>query len=640
MSEQKKIMKNKAWRAAVTAAFICGITCLSAVFVSAVSDHDDIVFVAGNPDLYPIEYYDSSSEQYCGLMPEIYEILSENTGYTFTYINKGSANEQERMAKNGQAEMISAHWDGDIDSQYLKEPQLILTMNGEDREKNVNIAFSEIASEKLISDISQALNEISANRKLSLLSSHTSKIGSNSNYVVWIYLLSGVVFVLLVTGTVVFACMIKKHKSNQENHMIDARYGIGNDQYYVYCFDTLISDKSKNLYYLAYIAFDEAKINQQYGGDESNHIQRYVSDFLNTKTGPVDYLALVSEGIFAFLYQASNQAEADERIRTIMEELELYLCQFKCEYAGLFHAGVCVMAENPGCTAETAFYNAKQGYLHVLGGKTKYAFSTKKIIEETHRHERLRQQIVQAIKDGEFQIYLHYIVDRTGSIFGAEAVSRWQHPREGLLLPSEYIKMMTESDMVTMHDFYIFEKVCSQLEEWKNSGHAELCMSCNFTRYSITNSDFADRLKDVLDRYAFRRSNLIIEVTEDSLSYNTKDLHENIQKCREFGMRIALDDIGSGYSSLSDLYHYPIDFVKVERDIILHSDTERGNRLLQGLIQLSHSMKMEVLCEGVETEAQNKMVLDAGCDYIQGFYYSRVLPQKEAKKFLSNYNKQ
>ena len=97
---------------------------------------------------------------------------------------------------------------------------------------------------------------------------------------------------------------------------------------------------------------------------------------------------------------------------------------------------------------------------------------------------------------------------------------------------------------------------------------------------------------------------------------------------------IALDDIGSGYTSLSDLYSYPIDLVKVERDIVLNAETRRGKMLLDGLVRLAHSMNIMVLCEGVETEAQKQTVHSAECDLVQGYYYSRVLPLKEAEKFL------
>lgn len=628
-------MRNKARRALFAVVFACALLLSSGHALAA--GGGQTIFVAGNPELYPIEYYDPSAEQYCGLMPQLYEILSERTGYTFTYIEAGRANGQERMAKNDQAEVISAYWDGEIDPQYLRSPQLILTMDRGNGTERVNLAFSEIASEQLIAEVAEALSGISADQRLALLASHAMQVTPNHHYVTWIWILSAAVVLFLAAIVVTLVWIGKKHRSDQKNNMIDERYGIGNDRYYVHCFDELISDKSKSLYYLAYIAFDEADFVQRYGGGESKNIHRYAAEFLNRKISAVDYLALVSEGVFALLYQDSARTAAEEHIRTLMEELGDYLGDFRMEYAGLFHAGVCMLEENPGYTSEAALYNAKQGYLHAVERGAGYAFSTKGIIEENRQKERLNQQVVKAIQNGEFQIYLQYIVDRNGRIFGAEAVSRWHHPQEGVLYPSKYIQMINQSDTMTMHDFYIFEQVCRQLEEWGKAGRGELCISCNFTRYSITNTDFTDRLKEILDRYEFRRNHLFIELTEDSLSCDMAALKRNVETCKTFGIRIALDDIGSGYSSLSDLSNFPFDLVKVERDIVIHADTQRGGMLLQGLIQLSHSMKLQVLCEGVETAEQNKTVLDAGCDLIQGFYYSRVLPRKEAKRFLESY---
>ena len=104
------------------------------------------------------------------------------------------------------------------------------------------------------------------------------------------------------------------------------------------------------------------------------------------------------------------------------------------------------------------------------------------------------------------------------------------------------------------------------------------------------------------------------------------------------GILIALDDIGSGYSALTDLYNYPIDYIKIERNILLHTRDRKGERLLDGLICLSHNMHTKVVCEGIETEEQLKIIRKTCCDYIQGFYYSRPLPVKEFEKFLVQQN--
>ena len=116
---------------------------------------------------------------------------------------------------------------------------------------------------------------------------------------------------------------------------------------------------------------------------------------------------------------------------------------------------------------------------------------------------------------------------------------------------------------------------------------------------------------------------------------NTPVAYSNVLACKQMGCQIALDDLGNGYSSLQDLCDYPIDMIKIDRHIMLKSTTPRGNALLQELTKLGHDLDMKVLCEGVETETEKRRVWEAGCDYIQGFYYSRVLPGEEADLFYT-----
>jgi EAL domain-containing protein (putative c-di-GMP-specific phosphodiesterase class I) len=142
-----------------------------------------------------------------------------------------------------------------------------------------------------------------------------------------------------------------------------------------------------------------------------------------------------------------------------------------------------------------------------------------------------------------------------------------------------------------------------------------------------------EEFNKVLGKYQFSHSCLIIELTEDSLMDNTTVAYRNILECKKMGCKIALDDLGSGYSSLQDLCDYPIDIIKIDRHILLKSTTQKGNALLQGLITLGHDLDMKVLCEGVESETEKQRVCAAGCDYIQGFYYSRALPRDEADLF-------
>ena len=169
-------------------------------------------------------------------------------------------------------------------------------------------------------------------------------------------------------------------------------------------------------------------------------------------------------------------------------------------------------------------------------------------------------------------------------------------------------------------------------------GHpcGKLFLTCNFTRVSISQEDFAERIGEIAGRYRFDHDRLIIEITEDSLIQNGEQAAANIEACRKMGFKIAIDDMGSGFTALSDLYSHEIDLVKIERSVVLNAMTEKGARMLKGLIALAHDMGTRVLCEGVETAAQHEMIRETGCDMVQGFYYSRVLPLPEALRYLQS----
>ena len=141
-------------------------------------------------------------------------------------------------------------------------------------------------------------------------------------------------------------------------------------------------------------------------------------------------------------------------------------------------------------------------------------------------------------------------------------------------------------------------------------------------------------MREIVEQYDFTRDRLAVELTEDSYAHDRETALRTIEGLHAMGLRIVLDDIGAGYSSLSDLSTYPIDGVKIDRSIVIESALPRAHALLEGMIRLSHDMGIRVLCEGVEDKATCDAVLAAGCDFIQGFYFSRVLPGREAESFL------
>lgn len=260
---------------------------------------------------------------------------------------------------------------------------------------------------------------------------------------------------------------------------------------------------------------------------------------------------------------------------------------------------------------------------------------------KSRRNERLLfKKIVNGLKNEEFKMHLQFIVDnKTKKIASCEALSRWEDSAGGVIMPGKYIGLMEKSGIIVKFDYYMFEKVCEKLSKWENTEFSELTISCNITRITISEKNFADKIKEIADKYSFDRSKLIIEITEDSIEKNMGVARENIIKAKVLGFSIALDDIGSGYASLLNLCDYPIDTVKIDRNVLLIAEKEFGRKLFLGIISLIHSLNLKVVCEGVELEGQNDLVSGSECDFIQGWYYSKALSETMSEEFYRDYMK-
>jgi len=248
------------------------------------------------------------------------------------------------------------------------------------------------------------------------------------------------------------------------------------------------------------------------------------------------------------------------------------------------------------------------------------------------------ESILNALKNNEFKMYLQFIVDsKTKNIVSAEALSRWESPEKGIVGPGSYIDYMEETGLISMHDFYMFDLVCAQLEKWKDTEFSDISISCNFTRITLSEDDCIEKLKSISGKYSFDPSKLAIEITEDVIEKDRKIAQKNIVLCKELGFMVYLDDLGCGYTSLSNLCDYPIDVVKIDRDILLKAKTLRGQLLFDGIVALAHKMKLSAICEGVETKEQETLVAQSDCDFIQGWYYSKPLPEEKWEGFFEGY---
>lgn len=595
----------------------------------------DTVYVAGNPDWYPIEYYNPDTESFEGLLPELLGHVSENTGLDFTYIQAGKEDQRAHLAENGRVEMISGIAQ---DSPWLKDYDLTLSATAfslldEKEPVNVCFAFTKAADEQLAEKVNGALSELSqddtAGIAIRFMLSHTQNSAPKGLVEVCV----GLAVIMVLVVAVLFVKMRKYRKAVKQNEDFDPVTGIGNKHHFLKQFKSVIPDRCRRMYFVAFIAFDIVHVNQYYGEKASEEQLRFAANELISAASDSNIIARVSGGGFAVAKPCDGEGDIRSWAEYMLARLNKYAEKYEKDYHPEFRMGI-YMLRSGDRDGAIALFNAQQGYQRAVEDDLPYAFSRTEELKRESEALQLRKQTLHAIHNSEFNMFLQFIVRCSdGRISGAEALSRWNHPQKGLLFPGSYVNLMESEKTIAELDFYIFEKACQQLERWRKQD-IPITISCNFTRMTIDREDFISNFQEIVKRYDFKRARLVLEITEDSMEENKEIAFENISRCKEMGFRIALDDAGCGYTSFSDLRDYPIDVVKIDRSILTAAVNRRGIALLKGMISLIHSLEMEVLCEGVETEAQADMLCGLGCDYMQGYYFYQALPCEEAENIL------
>ena len=438
-------------RGLLCAAVLLGAALVGAQEVSA----RETVLIAGNADLYPIESYDSRSDSYVGLLPELYRRVSECTDYDLVYLPYSKNTTQAQQAENRQADIISAFPAGTVDSAYLRRSELFCSLPASGKPQKICIGFASALPEAQAEEIARALDGIGAAERLGILAVSVKDGGASLYRTRWLVTLAALGVMMLGAAVALIVFARKKRAEQKANALIDPRYGIGNDGYYLNCMETLIPAPLRSIVYVFCIGCDMPSLERRFGEAEREEIFSRAAEYLRLGCGREEYLACVGRGMFALVCQCGSREAAQQRAEGLIRGLDGYLAGFRAEYAGAFRAGICSLEENPDYSGEAALYSARQGCAYAFGHGMLCAFGNKRMVGESEQLDRLRRRTAEAVAKGEFEPYFQFVVDRGGTIIGAETVSRWQSPEDGLLPPSKYIDLMIRAGTVTEHDLYM-----------------------------------------------------------------------------------------------------------------------------------------------------------------------------------------
>ena len=444
--------------------------------------------------------------------------------------------------------------------------------------------------------------------------------------------------VLLALIALLLVLIKRTKKENETDKMTDAETGIGNLRFFKYHFKYTIGDILRSTYRVAYIIIDISYLRTYRKEFSFVDVLKYTADVLTENSNHGELAARITENGFAFAFRADSEEEAKRRLEALMKKLNAFGgINEKGGKPAFFAAEYPLSDTDSNC--ELLLFNLRKNCNRIFGTEKQIVYCDARSMNSVEEEKQITESILKGFKNNEFKMYLQFIVDnRTRKIVSAEALSRWNSVDKGLLAPAMYIENMEMVGLIDKLDFHMFELVCKQLEKWENTECANISISCNFTRITLSDESFIDKLTEISEQYKFDKSKLVIEITEDAMEKDRKQAMKNVARCKELGFNVYLDDLGSGYTSLINLCDYPIDVVKIDRDILLKTNTKKGRDLFSGIIALAHSLNIKVICEGVETEEQNAFVSESDCDYVQGWYYSRPLPVEESELFLERFD--
>ena len=369
-------------------------------------------------------------------------------------------------------------------------------------------------------------------------------------------------------------------------------------------------------------------INDSLGHDAGDRLLQAVAQRIVKSTRASDTVARLGGDEFAILLERVVQPEEAEGVAELLIEtlgVPFSLSGMEARVSasiGLAFAVSAAGTESLLANADIAMYHAK------AAGKNRYAVFESHMQDVLHERLRLEADIGRALTEKEFFLEYQPIIDLgTRSLLGVEALVRWRHPRAGVLMPAQFIPVAEECGQIVKLGRWVLAEACRALVSWRGcvAGGNGLRVAVNISGRHLQHGELLQDVAEALQSSGLEPLNLVIELTESTIMYNTDANLERLQQLKALGVRLALDDFGTGYSSLSYLHRFPIDILKIDRSFVSRlTNSENGPELARAVITLGETLGLDIVAEGIELEQQVASLLELRCVAGQGFLFAQA----------------
>lgn len=463
-------------------------------------------------------------------------------------------------------------------------------------------------------------------------------LGIYDTGIVWINPLSIALIVLIVLsgiGLMLLAILeIRgRYKIERLAYYDEVTEGINYNRFCME-FPALLNKANGSNYAVVVIAIDRFDyIKEFFGIEEGRRILKFISQVLKDNIKSEELFSRLNADNIVILMKYHNKEELSNRITYLdakmghFEEKDMK----KDKYELQLHYGIyCV--EEKSADIDMMISRATQAlYLIKNDRRQIYEYYSSAMQSRMVDEKEIEDHMYRALEDKEFLVYLQPKYDlRTGLQIGAEALVRWMHPDKGLMYPGRFIGVFEKNGFIVKLDMYILEVLCQRLKIWISKGYRPMPLSINISRLNLYDDNFIDNVEAVLEKYGIPANLVQLEISEEVVADNMERLISLMERLKKYGFLISMDDFGTGSTSMNTLYHVPIDELKLDRKFLLGAEkTDRGQNVIRSIIDMAKNLDIKVVSEGVENKAQARMLLDLGCDMIQGYVFCDPLPIKE-----------
>lgn len=599
-----------------------------------------VIYVAGNPDAYPIEYYDAETQSFQGMIPELLREFSGQTQYDIRYYKAEKTDERQQLAQNVQVDVISGCTQADA-FRHLEGEEIYLLETAENGETvTYQLFVTKAAPEKFAADLRAFIAQKTQSERIGTLIKVAEQNPPSDKKAARLTLWGMAFCILLLLFAVLFIAFKYRRRLEalKKDNEADSLTGIGNHKYLLRYYKTYINDKNRILYSMFYFFIDTDRIDRVYGRAQTNEFLRGVAIALQDYTADADILARISDSCFVILRLSVNVDEELQWLGAALNRVKGVFAGNERDDSKKVAVGVYNMKLGDRDLDDVIFKTGRGAQSAYQRGED-YIICTDQVLFSLEEEQRLQSEVRRGLENEEFQLYIQfYLETATSRIVGGECLSRWEHPDKGLLMPGRFVPLMEREHLISQLDYYIMEKACAFLEELCRDGKDDFFLSCNFSRETASADGFLKSCREIIEKYEFPRELLIVEVKEENNHEYTaamdKLMRKNIQGLKEIGVGVILNDFGEGFAYFAKLQDYPIDGFKLDRSLINSIGRQCSGSSLNAVIQVCHELDLTTIAVGVETWEQVDFLREKHCDVVQGFYFYHPLPDWEVRRML------